>query len=122
MNINIKKLISFLTLEVRNDYVNVVIGYLNSLSDQEGDWHFVVTRIVIELDIAILKLLEDDIDNKIEDIKGYSIVFNNCYSFINEEFKLDFIQQPAFDNNRVNNIKDFNTYILARKTWLKEFK
>ena len=32
MNINIKKLISFLTLEVRNDYVNVVIGYLNSLS------------------------------------------------------------------------------------------
>jgi hypothetical protein len=118
MNINIKKLISFLTLQVRNNYVNTVIGYLNSLSDQEGDWQFVVDRVVIAIDLAILKLLEDDLESNTKAIKEYSKVFNNCYNFIDEEFSIKFIKEPAFNNTRVDNIQNYSTYILARKTWL----
>jgi hypothetical protein len=122
MNINIKKLITFLTLEVRNNNVNTIIGYLNSVNDQKGDWQFVVTKL-IQLDLAITELLQKELENDIstESLKTYGKTFNNCYSFINEELKLSFINEAPFNNTRVANIQDFNVYILARKTWLKDY-
>jgi hypothetical protein len=122
MNINIKKLITFLTLQVRNSYVNTIIGYLNSVNHQEGDWQFVVTRVVIPFDLAILKLLEADLENSNKAIKEYSKVFNDCYNFINEEFNISFIEEAPLNNNRVDSIQSFNNYILARRTLLKEYK
>lgn len=121
MNINIKKVITFLTLEVRNDYVSIVIGYLNSISDVEGNWLYVVNELV-KLDLAITKLLQEELDDNTEKLKAYGKTFNNCYNFINEEFNISFIKEAAFNNSRVDNIQDFNIYILARKTWLKDYK
>lgn len=121
MNINIKKLITYLTLEVRNDYVNTIIGYLNSISNNEGDWSYVVNKLV-RLDLTITKLLEQELDSNTENLKAYGKTFNNCYNFINDEFNISFINEAPFNNVRVNSIKDFNTYILARNTWLKDYK
>jgi hypothetical protein len=120
-NINIKKLISLLTLEVRNVCINSVIGYLNSIINEEGDWKYVTNKLII-LDLKVLNLIKLNLENKKEVLKDYSKIFNNCYNFINQEFNISFINEAPFNNERVIAIKDFNNYILARQTYLEKFK
>lgn len=121
MNINIKKLISLLTLEVRNVCINSVIGYLNSIINEEGDWKYVTNKLII-LDLKVLSLIKLNLESKKEVLKDYSKIFNNCYNFINQEFSISFINEAPFNNERVIAIKDFNNYILARQTYLEKFK
>jgi hypothetical protein len=116
MNIYIKKLITYLTLQIRTPEINTVVGYLCNY-----DWLSIINEL-INFDLHLLDLIEQDLDKNINKLKVYNCIFNDCYFFINEEFNISFLKEAAFNNVRVNNIKDFNLYILARKTFLKEFK
>jgi len=122
MNIYIKKLITYLTLQIRTPEINTVIGYLcNYNKEDNNDWLFIINEL-INFDLHLLDLIEQDLDKNINKLKVYSSILNDCYFFINEEFNISFLKEAAFNNVRVNSIKDFNLYILARKTFLKEFK
>lgn len=122
MNIYIKKLITYLTLQIRTPEINTIIGYLcNYNKEDNNNWLSIINEL-INFDLHILDIVEQDLDKNINKLKVYSCILNDCYFFINEEFNISFLKEAAFNNVRVNNIKDFNLYILARKTFLKEFK
>ena len=55
-------------------------------------------------------------------LKQYSIIFNNCYNFINEEKPISFIKEAAFNNVRVANIQDYTAYLVARRLLLNEYE
>lgn len=119
MNIHIKKLITFLTLEPRTDVVSCLIGYLNSLDVVEYTIPELINYLIV-FDKAIMRLFEED--NNEARLKDYSILLNKCYSFINAEYSISFIKQPAFDDNRVANIKDYKRYVLVRGLSLNEYE
>jgi len=121
MNKYVRKLISFLLLDIRTRELEVVIGYLESIKDKDyKNWQAVINA-VINFDRTINYLLSKDI---VEDkIKAYGYIFNNLYSFMkDEDAPISFIELAPFINQRVANVKDYNTYTLARETRLNEYK
>lgn len=120
MNKYIRRLISFLLLEPRTREIEVVIGYITSIKNTEFlEWPPLL-ELIINLDLTIIKLLSNNLVDS--QLKNYSVVFNNIYNFINEEYTISFLQLAPFNNERVASIKDYNIYILARETKLNEYK
>ena len=128
MNINIKKLISYVRLhDDCSQVVNTVIGYLNSfdkLNEDRVHWSYIISKL-IDLDLTTIKLVNLDLEdvNSINRLKGYGCLFNNCYNFINDEgYIIPFIKEAPFNNVRVASISDYSIYILARRTHLNEYE
>lgn len=128
MNSSIKKLISYVRLQDDNsEEVNTLIGYLTTLYKVDEDrlhWSYIINKL-IDVDLRIIDLTELDLEdvNNVNKIKRYGILFNKCYSFINDDgYIISFINEAPFNNARVANISDYNVYILARRTYLNEYE
>ena len=121
MNNELKKLLSFLILEPRTNTLNCFIGYMNLLNTTEEKitWSHIIDYI-ISFDKATMDIFERDACTDL--LKQYSIIFNNCYNFINEEKPISFIKEAAFNNVRVANIQDYTAYLVARRLLLNEYE
>ncbi len=122
MNKYIKSLISFLILQPRTLENNVFIGYINSLNSNNkiySNWSDLLQDL-ISFDLSILDLIEKDLNtNK---LIAYASILNKSYNFINDEFEFSFANTGAFNIERLASIKDYNKFMLARRTRINEYE